>query len=231
MVALHPLLLTSLRNESSSFMKFEIYTMKRPSWVPSNNRLNVHLSVRYKISFFFFLFLPLIQVNVLPVRRCENALRKPQGSRLISSSFKTHLHWRPHKARRRGDICRACKQFNLPCYFITRFARGWCITVHKEREYNSVMYHLWYVHCLGLHFAQSLTMHLVINVLTTVFSYELFYYTTGLMSYCYVVKRTVILFSSQRDWLRSDFQIIFFNTIPRLLPATFFFSLFVLFDF
>lgn len=53
MIALHPLLLSSLRNESSSFMKFEIYTMKRPSWVPSNNRLNVHLSVRYKISFFF----------------------------------------------------------------------------------------------------------------------------------------------------------------------------------
>lgn len=79
--------------------------------------------------------------------------------------------------------------------------------MHKEREYNSVMYHLWYVHC----FAQSLTMHLVINVLTTVFSYELFYYTTGLMSYCcYVVKPCRDSLLNVTDF-RSDFSFIFFN--------------------
>lgn len=100
-----------------SFMKFEIYTTERSSWVPSNNRLNVELlSVRYKTNSFFFPPSPLppplppffsffFKSTSFPVRCCKKHTSKAsQGSRLISSSFKTQLHSRPHKQEEEGEI-------------------------------------------------------------------------------------------------------------------------------
>lgn len=122
-----------------SFMKFEIYTTERSSWVPSNNRLNVELlSVRYKTNSFFFPSLPplslpppplfffFLQVNVLS----SSVLQETHFESISRISFnffefQDAASFKTTQARGGGgDICRACKQFNLPCYFITRFARG-----------------------------------------------------------------------------------------------------------
>ena len=105
--------------------------------------------------------------------------------------------------------------------------------MHKEREYNSVMYHLWYVHCLGLHLAQSLTTapgYQCVN--DRLFIRVVLLYTTGLMSYCYVVKRSRDSpLSSQPDRLRSDFQITFFSIRFFFLQlSSFVYSCYLIFE-